>query len=300
MDGSMHHSYTAAVEMLETDLLFPFLRLIGTWEGHHTPPGWSLGWPGSIDDVPEVHDCIWVWAMDRSVNSHNSFIIQGWCTLATLARWDLRNPPRIHLDLSNPSPNLAHWKLKIWHQIILHGVSRLYHVCHMCSVWTGCHLQRDQGAGGKSAKSPVLRGGEVPGCQNGSPLLDARPFYHPYWVGFRWFGQKRAQKFSVRGYFVGVCSASHLQCNSVAGCSPATTCYTVTTVMMMIISVVINNSSNNNLSSVLFNILPLKFKSQNVKVKFVVDQTMKLVQVISQRIKGVISPYLKCAVKHNI
>lgn len=39
----MHHPYTAAVEMVKTDLLFPFSRLIGTWEGHHTPPGWSLG-----------------------------------------------------------------------------------------------------------------------------------------------------------------------------------------------------------------------------------------------------------------
>lgn len=89
----------------------------------------------------------------------------------------------------------------------------------------------------------------------------------------------------------GFGSASHLQCNSVAGCSPTTTCCTVTTVRMMIITVVINNSSNNNnWSSVLFNILPLKFKSQKVKVKFIVNRTMKLVLVISQRIEGVISP----------
>lgn len=62
------------------------------------------------------------------------------------------------------------------HQILLHRVSRLSRVCHVCSVWTGCHLWRDQGASGKSAMSAVLRGAVVPGSQHGSPRLDASPF----------------------------------------------------------------------------------------------------------------------------
>lgn len=49
-----------------------------------------------------------------------------------------------------------------------------------------------------------------------------------------------------------------------------------------------NDNNNNNSCSVLFNILPLKFNSHKVKVKFIVNQTMKLVQVISQRMESVI------------
>lgn len=51
------------------------------------------------------------------------------------------------------------------------------------------------------------------------------------------------------------------------------------------------------MSSESFNILLLRFKSQKVKMKFLVNQTMKLVQGILQRIKRVISSYPKCAVK---
>lgn len=179
--------------MVKIDLLFPFLRLILTRKAHHTPPGWSLEWPGSIDDVPEVLDWIQVWGMDRSVNSYNSFIIPP------ATSWDRRNSeptaPTVGLMISSQTgtleihatlqryalPSATHHQT--WptgncsrHQIILHRVSRLSHVC---SVWTGCHLWRDQGASGKSAKSAVLQGDVAEGCQHRSPLLDIRPFYHP-------------------------------------------------------------------------------------------------------------------------
>lgn len=222
--------------MVKIDLLFPFLRLILTRKAHHTPPRWSLEWPGSIDDAPEVLDWIQVWGMDRSVNSYNSFVIPP------ATSWDRKNSevtgPTVGLMISFQTGTLEiHATLQryalssathhqTWptgncsrHQIILHRVSRLSHVC---SVWTSCHLWRDQAASGKSAKSAVLQGDVAEGCQQSAQVPTSRyqALLPPFLLVSDGLGGNLHRSSMSEVTLWGFGSASHAQCNSVAVAAP--------------------------------------------------------------------------------
>lgn len=76
--------------------------------------------------------------------------------------------------------------------------------CVTCAQCEPAVICERPGSHWKICQVSCSTGWRSPGCHHGSPLLDARPLFHPYCVCFRWFGQKRAQTFPVRGDFVGV------------------------------------------------------------------------------------------------
>lgn len=143
----------------------------------------------AIHKVPEAVN--WIWGMWGPASGINALIIQD--TLATRGQalsstggtqgswhqhkvwqwaWRFylstqqlsgyywrarRDPPRICLHRSPlPHCQTGHAGRYCRQHISHHDVSRLFHICHMCSEWTCSHLWRQQNANGGPASSDVV------------------------------------------------------------------------------------------------------------------------------------------------
>ncbi len=101
---------------------------------------------------------------------------------------------------------------------VLHGFSRPFHVCHMCSGWTCSHLWKEQGASGGPGhfgvqwQMPIKFHGAGQWVQG--PLEDDGPSGHTHEVCFWLFCQRHSHHWPAGGNFVELwqcsfCSSLH-------------------------------------------------------------------------------------------